>query len=135
MANKGKETTKTIIIATMIFILGGAIGALISKSLTPSCVSCTIKAEEYQAKIDEINISLGQAIEIIESNGDIIDSLQVIADKNNTLIAIKQKEIEGLETKRKELKALNDELFQQTIYRVNTSPSYLDSLRRKHFGG
>ena len=134
MANK-KETNKTIIIATLLFVLGCILGGIAFKNLTPSCVTCDIDREKYEQRIEELNIVKGQALEIIEYNNMLIDSLEVIAINNKKAISSREEQIDSLEDNRKKLKDFNDELLKQTIRRINTSPSHLDSLRRKHFGG
>jgi len=90
---------------------------------------CEIDAREYQAKIDELNVSLGQALEIMESNSKLIDTLEAKAAVKAVLLETKIKEI------KKTLKRENEILLSQTIKHINVSPTYLDSLRRKHFGG
>ena len=96
---------------------------------------CEIDVREYQTKIDELNVSLGQALEIMESNSKLIDTLEAKAAVKAVLLETKIKEIKNLERKRITLKRENEILLSQTIKHINVSPTYLDSLRRKHFGG
>lgn len=128
------KMNNTFIINILILTLGIAIGVIISNYI--NTVSDTyIDENKYQQQLDSLNILYGESSFILRVSKVTIDSLNTLVLENNKVLSIKIKKINSLESNRKQLKLENETLLNNTIKHINSNPTYLDSLRRKHFSG
>lgn len=122
------------IINILVLILGITIGVIISNYIN-TIPDTYVDENKYQQQLDSLNILYGETSFILRVNKVTIDSLNKLVLENNKILFIKLKKINILETNRKQLKLENETLLSNTIKHINSNPTYLDSLRRKHFGG
>lgn len=122
------------IINILVLILGITIGVIISNYIN-TIPDTYVDENKYQQQLDSLNILYGETSFILRVNKVTIDSLNKLVLENNKILFIKLKKINTLETNRKQLKLENETLLSNTIKHINSNPTYLDSLRRKHFGG
>jgi hypothetical protein len=130
MANKDKIFTAITMLLAVAMM--GFAGYQYGSSL---CEPTNHFDEEYQQQLDSLRLLYGETQAVIKMKDRAIDSLYRLNDEAMNVLEYQTIALEKAEANRIKLKKENETLLDQTIRHINADPSFVDSLRRKHFGG